>query len=130
MALIRLRVCAEWSESLLVAHTLLEISCTGLNSSSSDYFCCHNNQFLVHLNQLKSEHLPFITQGPVLTTDIQSCSKTCQKVFPQFQGNSKFKGKILILLHLNCTVLEQISPFKMHKITFFSRKKMCVPTLP
>ena len=31
-ALIRLRVCAVWSEALLVAHTtLLEISCTGSN---------------------------------------------------------------------------------------------------
>ena len=30
MALIRLRVCASWSEPLLVAHTtLLEISCRG-----------------------------------------------------------------------------------------------------
>ena len=31
-ALIRLRVCAGWSEALLVAHTiLLEISCRGSN---------------------------------------------------------------------------------------------------
>ena len=31
-ALIRLRVCAGWSEPLLVAHTtLLEISCTGIH---------------------------------------------------------------------------------------------------
>ena len=33
MALIRLRVCAGWSEPLLVAHTtLLEISCRGSNN--------------------------------------------------------------------------------------------------
>ena len=35
-ALIRLRVCAGWSEALLVAHTtLLEISCTGSNTQKS-----------------------------------------------------------------------------------------------
>ena len=35
-ALIRLRVCAGWSEPLLVAHTtLLEISCHGSNEGTS-----------------------------------------------------------------------------------------------
>ena len=41
-ALIRLRVCAGWSESLLVAHTtLLEISSRGL-------FSCADSKELVH----------------------------------------------------------------------------------
>ena len=36
-ALIRLHICARWSEALLVAHTtLLKISCRGSNSSDSD----------------------------------------------------------------------------------------------
>ena len=36
MALIRLRVCAGWSEPLLVAHTtLLEISCRGSYTSAA-----------------------------------------------------------------------------------------------
>ena len=45
-ALIRLRVCAGWSEALLVAHTiLLEISCTGSiiilsRNIWSNPFCC------------------------------------------------------------------------------------------
>ena len=37
-ALIRLRICAGWSEALLVAHTtLLEISCTGSNNFVTHY---------------------------------------------------------------------------------------------
>ena len=39
-ALIRLRVCAGWSETLLVAHTtLLEISCRGPNEYHGDRLC-------------------------------------------------------------------------------------------
>ena len=40
-ALIRLHVCAGWSEAVLVAHTtLLEISCTGSNVILFVCFCC------------------------------------------------------------------------------------------
>ena len=45
MALIRLRVCADWSEALLVAHnTLLEISCRG--SFDNDRIVISNIEYM------------------------------------------------------------------------------------
>ena len=50
MALIRLRVCAGWSEPLLVAHTtLLEISCRGSYQLKDILF----PRFIRHLITLK-----------------------------------------------------------------------------
>ena len=55
MALISLRVCAGWSEPLLVAHTtLLEILCTGSILLYLQYGECSKilNTFLLFLNEL------------------------------------------------------------------------------
>ena len=59
-ALIRLHVCAGWSEALLVAHTtLLEISCHGsiiLFDCDSKIYCCLfsvHNSYNVYINNTR-----------------------------------------------------------------------------
>ena len=67
-ALIRLRVCAGWSEPLLVAHTtLLEISCCG-----SYVILCHGRHFCSHIRlplAIWNQHVALVSSFQVFEQD-------------------------------------------------------------
>ena len=88
-ALIRLRVCAGWSEALLVAHTkMLEISCNG----SDDILPCNLSgsffsQVLIDVIRNSFTEISFIHTllTKVKDTQVNACY-SIDNLIPQFQG--------------------------------------------
>ena len=120
-AMIRLRICAVWSETLLVTNTtLFEISCHGSNIYHKDH--C----FALEASSLNGDperqiflYAPHTNDGFFLLLTIQFLIHD-----PEIIKNIKF----ILLIQLKCGILEFILAltFQQEKIFIFQHFSFCV----